>query len=407
MKTLEAIERMHGELTAFRRDIHAHPEIAFEEVRTSAKVAEKLKSFGLEVHEGIAKTGLVAVLRGKLPTPAGQKPRSIGLRADMDALPMPELNRFAHASKHPGHMHGCGHDGHTTMLLGAAQYLAAHPDLTGMLNFIFQPADENGNAAAREMIREGLFERFPCDAVFGIHNMPGMPENHFGFRPGPLMASSNRFNIVVRGVGGHAAQPHNAIDPVVMSAEMVLSMQTLVSRLTNPLDPVVLTITQIHGGDAYNVIPDQVILRGTVRTYTTEALDRIEAGMNRIVKTLPTVYGGSGELEFIRAYPPVVNHVDETALATQVAIDTFGADNVTRELAPFMGAEDFSFYLNEIPGAYLFLGNGSGEHREAAFEGMGPCQLHNSNYDFNDALIPVGATFFVNLVKRYLATARA
>jgi len=403
MKTLAEIERMHGELTAFRRDIHAHPEIAFEEVRTSAKVAERLRAFGIEVHTGLGKTGVVGVLHGKHPTPEGMPTRSIGLRADMDALPMPELNRFAHASKNPGRMHGCGHDGHTTMLLGAAQYLAANRDFEGTVNFIFQPAEENGNAGARAMIKDGLFDKFPCDAVFGIHNMPSLPENQFGFRAGPAMASSNRFDIVIKGVGGHAAQPHKAVDPIVIASEMVLSLQTLVSRQSDPLDSVVLTVTQIHAGDAYNVIPGEAILRGTVRTYTTEALDTIETGMTRVVENLPRVYGATGELRFIRAYPPVVNHDAETELATRIAVETFGEDRVTRNIPPFMGAEDFSFYLNEVKGCYLFLGNGTGEHREAGYDGMGPCQLHNSNYDFNDALIPVGATYWSRLVQTYLA----
>jgi hippurate hydrolase len=406
MKTLEEIERVHGELTAFRRDIHAHPEIAFEEVRTSAKVAERLKSFGIEVHAGLGKTGLVGVLHGTRQHAGGARAKSIGLRADMDALPMPELNRFPHASQNPGRMHGCGHDGHTTMLLGAAQYLAAHRDFEGTVNFIFQPAEENGNAGARAMIKDGLFEKFPCDAVFGIHNMPGLPANQFAFRSGPSMASSNRFDIVVKGTGGHAAQPHNAVDPIVIAAEMVQSLQTLVSRKSDPLDSVVLTITQIHAGDAYNVIPGEAILRGTVRTYTTGALDTIEDNMRRIVTTLPQVYGGSGELTFTRAYPPVVNRDAETAFAAKVAVDNFGADRVTMDIPPFMGAEDFSFYLQEVPGSYLFLGNGPGDHRDAAYEGMGPCQLHNSNYDFNDALLPVGATYWVKLVQAYLSASK-
>ena len=403
MKTLAEIERMHGELTAFRRDIHAHPEIAFEEVRTSAKVAERLRAFGIEVHTGLGKTGLVGVLHGKHPVAPGATPRSIGLRADMDALPMPELNRFAHASTNPGRMHGCGHDGHTTMLLGAAQYLAANPDFEGTVNFIFQPAEENGNAGARAMIEDGLFERFPCDAVFGIHNMPGLPENQFAFRSGPAMASSNRFDITVKGVGGHAAQPHSAIDPIVIASQLVQSLQTLVSRASNPLDSVVLTVTQIHAGDAYNVIPGEAILRGTVRTYTTEALNTIEQGMRCMVENLPRVYGATGELNFIRAYPPVVNYDAETALAARIAVETFGEENVSMNIPPFMGAEDFSFYLNEVKGCYLFLGNGDGAHRDQAYEGMGPCQLHNSNYDFNDALLPVGATYWSKLVQTYLA----
>ncbi|WP_459616313.1 M20 aminoacylase family protein [Bordetella sp. 2513F-2] len=396
MKTLDEIERAHAGLTALRRDIHAHPELAFEETRTSALVAQRLQDLGLEVHAGLGKTGVVGVLR------AGSSGRSIGLRADMDALPMPELNRFEHKSTVPGRMHGCGHDGHTTMLLGAAEYLARHRNFDGTVNFIFQPAEEGGNAGARAMMEDGLFDRFPCDAIFGLHNMPGMPANRFGFRVGPLMASSNRWDIVIKGVGGHAAQPHRSVDPIVIAAEMVQALQTVISRSRDPLDTAVLTITQIHAGDAYNVIPGEAVLRGTVRTYSVDALDKIEADMRRIATTLPQVYGGTGELHFVRAYPPLVNWEKETAFAAGVAREVFGDEQVEEDIPPFMGAEDFSFYLEKVPGCYFFLGNGEGEHRLASYHGMGPCQLHNSNYDFNDALLPVGATYWVKLVEAYL-----
>ncbi|AWQ07880.1 M20 aminoacylase family protein [Bordetella bronchiseptica] len=399
MKTIEAIERAHADLTALRRDIHAHPELAFNETRTSALVAEKLREWGLEVHTGLGKTGVVGVLR------AGSGGKRIGLRADMDALPMPEHNRFAHRSTIEGRMHGCGHDGHTAMLLGAAQYLAAHRDFDGTVHFIFQPAEEGGNAGARAMMEDGLFDRFPCDAVFGMHNMPGMPANTFGFRAGPAMASSNRWDIVINGVGGHAAQPHRSIDPIVIAAEMVQALQTVISRSKDPLDSAVLSITQIHAGDAYNVIPGSAVLRGTVRTYTVAALDRIEEDMRRIATTLPQVYGATGDLDFVRAYPPLVNWEAETAFAAQVAEQSFGSGQVDRDIPPFMGAEDFSFFLEKVPGCYLFLGNGDGDHRLESYHGMGPCQLHNSNYDFNDALLPVGASYWVKLVQAYLPTA--
>lgn len=396
MKTLEEIERAHPQLTAIRRDIHAHPELAYEETRTSELVARFLRDLGLEVHTGLGKTGVVGVLR------AGTSKKAVSLRADMDALPMPELNRFAHKSTISGRMHGCGHDGHTTMLLGAAQYLARHRNFDGTVNFIFQPAEEGGNAGARAMIEDGLFEKFPCDAIFGIHNMPGMPTNKFGFRAGPFMASSNRWDIIIRGVGGHAAQPHKSVDSIVVAADMVHALQAVISRGRDPLDPAVLSITQIHAGDAYNVIPDEVVLRGTVRTFTLEALDKIEADMQRIATTLPQVYGGTGELQFVRAYPPLVNHARETAFAAQVAREAFGDENVDDNIPAFMGAEDFAFYLEKVPGAYLYLGNGGGEHRLETYHGMGPCQLHNSNYDFNDALLPVGATYWVKLVETFL-----
>ncbi|ANN69273.1 M20 aminoacylase family protein [Bordetella bronchialis] len=400
MKTLDEIERAHGELTAIRRDIHAHPELAFEETRTSALVAEKLRGWGIEVHTGFGKTGIVGVLHG-----AGGKGRTIGLRADMDALPMPENNRFAHKSTISGRMHGCGHDGHTTMLLGAAQYLAAHRDFKGTVVFIFQPAEENGNAGARAMMQDGLFDKFPCDAVFGIHNMPGMPVNQFGIRPGPTMASSNRFTITIKGVGGHAAQPHKTVDTIVIASEMVGVLQSVVSRNRNPLDTAVLTVTQIHAGDSFNVIPAEAVIRGTVRTYTTEVLDMIEDAIRRIATTLPQVYGGSGELDFVRAYPPLVNWEKEADFAAQVAESAFGKEAVNRAVPPFMGAEDFSFFLEKVPGCYIFLGNGEGEHRLESYHGMGPCTLHNPNYDFNDALLPVGATYWVKLVQTFLAQA--
>ncbi|MDF1485898.1 M20 family metallopeptidase [Ramlibacter sp. H39-3-26] len=399
MSLIADIERAHGALTAIRRDIHAHPELAFEETRTSDLVAEKLASWGIEVHRGLGRTGLVGVLHGA----RGAGGRSIGLRADMDALPMPEHNRFAHASRNAGRMHGCGHDGHTTMLLGAAQYLAAQRDFAGTVNFIFQPAEEGGNAGARAMMEDGLFARFPCDEVYGIHNMPGIPAGTFAFRKGPMMASSNRFDIIVRGIGGHAAQPHKTVDPIVIASEMVGVLQTLISRHKNPIETAVLSVTQIHAGDAYNVIPDQAVIRGTVRTFSAQVLDEIEANLKRVAETLPQVHGGSGELKFVRAYPPLVNRDAQTDFAAQVAEDAFGADRVVRETPPMGGAEDFSFYLEKVPGSYLFLGNGGGDHREYSYHGMGPCELHNPNYDFNDALLPVGSTYWVRLVQAFFA----
>lgn len=399
MKIPEEIERARGELTVIRRDIHAHPETAFEENRTSALVAARLKEWGLDVHAGIGKTGVVGVLR------SGSGKKAISLRADMDALPMSEHNHFGHKSTVAGKMHGCGHDGHTTMLLGAAQYLAANRNFDGTVNFIFQPAEENNNAGARLMIQEGLFERFPCDAIFGIHNMPGMKANVFGFRSGPAMASTNRFNIVVKGIGGHAAQPHKGVDPIIIASELVGALQTVITRTKNPLDAAVLTVTQIHAGDAYNVIPTEAVIKGTVRTFTSAVLDTIEETMRRIVTTLPKVYGGSGELEFIRAYPPLVNHAAETEFAAAVAERVFGPDHVDRSIPAYTIAEDFAFFLEEKPGCYLFLGNGDGAHREGVYEGMGPCQLHNPNYDFNDALLPYGATYWARLVEAFLPAA--
>jgi hippurate hydrolase len=402
MKTIDEIERAHPALTAIRRDFHAHPEIAFEEVRTSARVAELLEGWGIEVTRGLGKTGLVGVLRGT----GGTSTRSIGLRADMDALPMPEHNRFEHASQNTGRMHGCGHDGHTTMLLAAAQYLAAHRDFDGIVNFIFQPAEEGGNAGARAMMQDGLFERFPCDEVYGIHNMPGMETGHFGFLIGPSMASSNRFEIKVHGTGAHAATPENGVDPVFIAAEMVGSLQSLITRNKPAGSTAVLSITQIHAGDAYNVIPAEAIIRGTVRTFSTDTLDMIEENMRRIVTMLPQAYGATGELNFIRAYPCLVNHEAQTHFAADVAEAMVGPDMVRRSIKPFTGSEDFSFFLEKVPGSYLFLGNGGGEHRGyEAYQGMGPCELHNPNYDFNDALLPIGGSYWVKLTQAFFAKA--
>jgi amidohydrolase len=401
MSLIAEIEAAQGPLSAIRRDIHAHPELAFQENRTSDLVARQLKEWGLEVHRGIGKTGVVGVLRGK----NGNSRRAIGLRADMDALPMPEHNRFSHASTNPGRMHACGHDGHTTMLLGAAQHLAAQRNFDGVVNFIFQPAEEGGNAGARAMIEDGLFDRFPCDEIYGMHNMPGLATGTFAFRKGPTMASSNRFDIIVRGVGGHAAVPQKTVDPIVIAAEMIGVLQTMISRHKSPIDTAVLSVTQIHAGDAYNVIPDQAVIRGTVRTFSTDVLDAMESNMRRVAETLPKVHGGTGELQFVRCYPPLVNWDQPTDFAAKVAQDVFGAKMVELNTAQHGGAEDFSFYLEKVPGCYFFLGNGGGEHREQGYEGMGPCELHNPNYDFNDALLPIGSTYWVRLAQAWFARA--
>lgn len=380
-------------IQALRRDIHTHPELGFEEDRTAALISTQLEAWGIEVHRGLAKTGVVGVIHGRPGT------RSIGLRADIDALPMTETNRFAHASQHPGKMHACGHDGHTAMLLAAAQYLSSHREFEGVVYLIFQPAEES-LGGAREMIRDGLFERFPMDAIFGMHNWPGLAAGDVAIRSGPCFASSNEFSIVVRGKGCHGAMPHLGIDPVPIACHLVQSFQTILTRNLHPIDSGLISVTMIEAGEATNVIPETVSLRGTVRTFTTHTLDVIETRMREITLHLCTAFGATAEFEFIRRYPPTVNHAAEAAFVREVISDLLGGERV-HEFEPTMGAEDFSFYLLEKPGAYFVIGNGDGLHRISG-HGLGPCMLHNSSYDFNDALIPLGATLWVNLVKKWL-----
>ncbi|GAB4090666.1 M20 aminoacylase family protein [Hydrogenophaga soli] len=393
-------------MAALRRDIHAHPELCFEEVRTADVVAAKLAEWGIPVHRGLGTTGVVGVVHGR---DGGACGRAVGLRADMDALPMSELNTFAHASTHPGKMHACGHDGHVAMLLAAAQHLSTHRDFDGTVYLIFQPAEEGGGGA-REMIHDGLFERFPMQAVFGMHNWPGMPVGTFAVSPGPVMASSNEFRIVIRGKGGHAALPHTGIDPVPVACQMVQAFQTIITRNKKPVDAGVISVTMIHTGEATNVIPDSCEIQGTVRTFTLEVLDLIEQRMQAVAEHTAAAFGATCEFEFVRNYPPTVNHPDEAAFAREVMATIVGPEQVLVQ-EPTMGAEDFAYMLQVKPGAYVFIGNGDGSHRsdyEVGGHGLshhvGPCVLHNPRYDFNDALIPLGASFWVRLVERWLVT---
>ncbi len=400
MKIPESISGIVSSMRALRRDLHAHPELCFEENRTAEIVARELKACGLdEIHTGVGKTGVVGVLRGKTP---GKK--MIGLRADMDALPMTELNTFAHASKFKGKMHGCGHDGHTATLLAAAKAMSTERDFAGTVVFIFQPAEEGGGGA-KAMIDDGLFERFPCDAVFAIHNWPGLRVGEFGMNPGAMMASSNEFEITIKGKGAHAAMPHLGVDPVLVASHLIQAFQSLISRETKPVDAAVLSVTQINAGEATNVIPDDCMMKGTVRTFSVGALDTIEAGMQRICNQLPPAFNAHADFKFLRNYPPTINHANEAMFAADVAAEIVGESMVQRHVEPTMGAEDFAYMLLEKPGAYIFLGNGdtSGLHR-ASGHGLGPCTLHNPSYDFNDDLIPIGATFWQLLAKRYLET---
>ncbi len=383
-------------MRALRRDIHAHPELCFQEVRTSDLIAKTLQSWGIEVHTGLGTTGVVGVIKGR----PGK--RAIGLRADIDALPMTEHNTFAHASRHAGRMHACGHDGHTATLLSAAQYLAHHRDFDGTVYLVFQPAEEGGGGA-REMIKDGLFERFPMDAIFGLHNWPGMQVGQFAIKDGPCFASSNEFVITIRGKGCHGAMPHLGIDPVPVACQLVQAFQTILTRNMRPIETGVISVTMIEAGEATNVIPDSVTMQGTVRTFTNDALDLIESRMRDLTHHMCAAFGATADFEFSRNYPPTINHPFETAFVREVMAEVVGAANV-QAFEPTMGAEDFSFFLQAKPGAYFVIGNGDGTHREGG-HGLGPCMLHNPSYDFNDQLIPLGATLWVKLVQRWLAQA--
>jgi hippurate hydrolase len=375
-----------AELTDWRRHIHAHPELAFEETQTAAFVAEKLRSFGIEVVEGIAGTGVVGTLQ------RGGGNRSIGLRADLDALPIVEANDFEHRSTQPGVMHACGHDGHTTMLLGAAAYLAASDTFSGTVHFIFQPAEEN-EGGARAMVEAGLFEQFPMEAVYGMHNIPGIPVGEFAVKPGPMMAAFDIFDITVRGRGGHAAIPQQTVDPVLIGTKIVEALQTLVAREINPQEPAVLSVTQFHGGDAYNVIPDQVSISGCTRCFSTRVQAQFEQSIERVACGIASGFGAEIEFSYERRYPPTVNSPTETESAAEAAIAVSGATAVNRAPKPSMGSEDFAYMLQEKPGCYIWIGNGDGE---------GSCMIHNPGYDFNDEILPIGASYWSALVAQLL-----
>ncbi|MDO4724136.1 MAG: M20 aminoacylase family protein [Comamonadaceae bacterium] len=401
MSPIAAIAARHDELTAIRRDLHAHPELAFEEFRTAALVADKLRSWGIEVHTGLARTGVVGLIEGRHAAP---QPRMLGLRADMDALPMDERNRFAHASRTPGRMHACGHDGHTAMLLGAAQYLAQTRDFAGTVALIFQPAEEFGGGAD-VMLREGLLQSYPLEAVFGMHNMPGIAAGAFALSSGPVLASNSEFKITLQGKGGHAAMPHLAVDPIVVAGQLIGALQGIVSRSKPPLESAVVSVTTLQAGDTFNVIPEQCRMGGTVRAYTEPVLDVIEQRMRELVEFTARAHGASGLLEFNRIYPATVNHEAQTAFAQAVLQELVGPQRVLRQ-APIMAAEDFAFMLQKIPGCYAFIGNGDGSHRLDG-HGDGPCLVHNPSYDFNDAILPLGASYLARLAERWLAPAAA
>ncbi|MBL8361374.1 MAG: amidohydrolase [Rubrivivax sp.] len=397
MNLIESILADAAAITAMRRDIHAHPELCFEEVRTADRIAAALTEWGIPIHRGLGKTGVVGIVKN------GSSTRAVGLRADIDALPMTEHNRFAHASTHPGKMHACGHDGHTAMLLAAAKHLSKYRNFDGTVYLVFQPAEEGGGGA-REMIRDGLFDKCPMEAMFGAHNWPGMKAGQFALKSGPSFAGGSIFTITVHGRGAHAAMPHLGVDPMPVACQIVQGLQTIVTRNVRPIDTAVISVTMIHGGEATNVIPDHVQIRGTVRYFSTDVLELVERRMRTVAESICAAFEARCEFDFQRGYPPTVNHGPETEFTRGVLAEVVGAENVL-EFEPTMGSEDFSYFLQEKPGCYFLIGNGDGAHRQGG-HGMGPCMLHNPSYDFNDELIPLGATAWVRLVEKWLGTPR-
>lgn len=386
MKIPQPLLDWQPEHEAWRHDLHAHPETAFEELYTADFVAERLRSFGIDVHRGLAGTGVVGTL-----STAGGGP-SVGLRADMDALPIEERTGVAYRSQHPGRMHACGHDGHMTMLLAAARYLAESRSFAGTVHFIFQPAEEN-EGGGRVMVREGLFEKFPCGEIYGMHNWPGMPVGTFAVRPGPIMAAFDVFEIRVRGRGSHAAKPHLSVDPILTASHIVTALQSVVSRNVDPIDQAVLSVTQINAGDTWNVIPESAYLRGTARSFRAEVQDTLEERLHAIAQAVGEAMGAGVETHYERRYPATVNEPNATKRAAEAAVDVVGREHVDLDPQPSLGAEDFSFMLQQRPGCYIWAGNGPTD---------GNRLLHNPHYDFNDALVPVGAAYWVRLVERLL-----
>jgi amidohydrolase len=390
MPIINRIADYKSELTEWRRHLHMHPELGYEEVETAAFVAERLKSFGVdEVHEGIGRTGVVAVIR------AGSSDRAIGLRCDMDALPITEATGVAHASKRPGKMHACGHDGHTAMLLGAAKYLAETRNFDGTVYLVFQPAEE-GRGGAKAMMEDGLFRRFPVSDIYGLHNWPAIPAGTFAMCEGPAMAASDEFKITVKGRGCHAAMPHYGLDPVTVVAQIVMGLQVVISRETDPLDNAVLSVTQVHAGHAFNVVPETAELVGTVRTFKGETRDRIQARLEAVATGIAQSFGLEAGVSFRRGYPPTVNHLREAAIGAAAAALVVGDDKVERNPQPVMGAEDFAYMLEAVPGSYIWMGTGT----DAA-----AALLHSPHYDFNDEALPIGVSYWAKLVETRLARA--
>lgn len=388
MQVIAEIQAGHEELTAWRRHLHRYPELAYEEVETADFVAEKLEAWGLGVHRGLAQTGVVGTLE------RGSGPR-IGLRADMDALPIQEANAFDHRSRHDGKMHACGHDGHTAMLLGAARYLAEHGRFDGTIQFIFQPAEEAAGGA-KVMIDEGLFESFPVDAVFGMHNWPGLDVGRFAMRAGPMMASMDCFDLRIEGHGAHGALPHQGVDPVAAAAQVVSALQTIVSRNVDPLEAAVISVTKIHGGDAHNIIPSSVQLGGAIRCFDNELRAMLRRRVVEVAESVCAALGATAVVDFINGFPAVMNWPAQTELAASVAARIVGEQNVEANSLPVMGSEDFAYMLEQKPGCYVFIGNGAGE---------GACMIHNPGYDFNDEILPIGSSYWAALAETYLGAA--
>ncbi|MBP8308378.1 MAG: amidohydrolase [Burkholderiaceae bacterium] len=389
MKIIPLIQEGHGQMTAWRHDIHAHPELGFEEQRTADLVARQLESFGITVHRGVGQTGVVGVLRN------GSSSRSVGLRADMDALPVEEANTFAHRSTHAGRMHACGHDGHTAMLLGAARYLAATRRFDGTVNFIFQPAEE-GLGGARAMLADGLFRRFPCQSLFGMHNRPKLAVGRFSVHKGQMMAGGAFFDIDITGVGAHGARPESSVDPLMVGVQIASTLQTIVSRNVRPVDTAVLSITQFKAGDAYNVIPQTARLSGTVRAFSHDVMALIERNMHRVAQGVAESMGASAKVDFRINFAPLINDLEQAAFAQSVCEELVGADKVVTDMPLIMASEDFSYMLEQVPGCFVNIGNGDVE---------GSCEVHNPGYDFNDAALPLGASFFARVIERKLAPA--
>ncbi|MBN9061704.1 MAG: amidohydrolase [Rhizobiales bacterium 65-9] len=387
MPVINRVAALADEVTEWRRDIHAHPETAFNEHRTAAVVADKLRAFGVdEVVTGVGRTGVVGVIKGKKA--GGGK--TIGLRADMDALPLSEETGLAYASQNPGAMHACGHDGHTAMLLGAAKYLAETRNFSGTAVVIFQPAEEGGGGG-REMVQEGLMTRFGVEEVYGMHNMPQIPIGHWAIRPGSLMAAADTFEVKITGKGAHAARPHESLDPVVAASHMIIALQTIAARNVNPLDSIVVSVTAVETGKAFNIIPQTAVFRGTVRTLKKETRELAQKRITDIVSSLATAFGVKADLDYLIGYPVTINHEKETGFAIEVAREVSGEANVVTDTPPLMGAEDFSYMLEERPGAYIFIGNGA------------TAGVHNPAYDFNDAAIPYGVSFFARVIEKAAA----